>query len=131
MVHKTALTTAAIFGAIAVILGAFGAHALKAKLTPELLSTFETGVKYQFYHAFALIAVAILYAYFPNAWMSRAASFFIAGIICFSGSIYALVALKAGGSVGLKGIGIITPIGGLFFIIGWISMIISVYTQKQ
>lgn len=127
---KSALATAAIFGAIAVILGAFGAHALKEKLTPELLNTFETGVKYQMYHCFALLAVGIIFAAYPNAWIGRAGTFFTVGIILFSGSIYALVALKSNGSVGLKGLGIITPIGGLFLVLGWISLVLGLYTKK-
>ena len=130
-VHKQALAAAAIFGMLAVVLGAFGAHALKEKLTPELLNTYETGVKYQFYHCFALLAVGLLFAYQPSAWLNRSAWMFIIGILLFSGSIYALVALKHSGSVGLKGLGILTPIGGVFFILGWLFLLFSLYFKKN
>ena len=109
--HKGFLVTASIFGALSVVLGAFGAHALKKIVSPESVATFETGVRYQFYHTFALLAVAILYQSFPGKWMTGAGWLFIVGIILFSGSLYALTALKATNAVGLRGIGIITPFG--------------------
>lgn len=124
--YKQALVAASIFGMLAVILGAFGAHALKEKLSPELLGTFETAVKYQFYHAFALLAVGIMFAHMPSAWLQRASLMFIIGTVLFCGSIYALVALKHNGSVGLKGLGIITPIGGVFFVLGWLFSLLAV-----
>lgn len=128
--HKQAIVAAAIFGMLAVILGAFGAHALKEKLEPELLNTFETGVKYQMYHAIALLGVGLAFAHLPAAWVARASLMFIIGIILFSGSIYAIVAMKHSGSVGIKGFGIITPIGGVFLILGWLMLLIGAVSKK-
>lgn len=109
-----------------VILGAFGAHALKKVLDAAQLQTFETGVRYQMYHSFALIAAGLLGMYLPGKAVSQSTYLFIAGIICFSGSLYGLVLLQAQGSVGLRGLGIITPIGGLLFILGWIRLLMGV-----
>lgn len=128
--YKQAIIAAAIFGMLAVVLGAFGAHALKEKLSPELLVTFETGVKYQMYHAIALLGVGFAFAYIPGAWVARASLMFIIGIILFSGSIYALVAMKHSGAVGLKGFGIITPIGGVFLILGWLMLLIGAFNSN-
>ncbi|MDF2192541.1 DUF423 domain-containing protein [Paraflavitalea sp. CAU 1676] len=124
--HKGFLTTAALLGALSVTLGAFGAHGLKKIVPPETVGTFETGVRYQFYHVFALLVVAILFEKFPGDWMRWAGLLFIIGIVLFSGSLYVLTALKATNTVGLSGIGAITPIGGLFFIAGWIAMFVAI-----
>lgn len=129
--YKQAIVAATIFGMLAVILGAFGAHALKEKLEPELLNTFETGVKYQMYHAIVLLGVGLLFAHNPSAWMVSATWMFVIGIVLFSGSIYALVAMKHAGSVGLKGFGILTPIGGLFMILGWLFTLIGALSTVQ
>lgn len=129
--QTTALRAGTIFAALAVILGAFGAHALKQVLTPELLQTFETGVKYQFYHSFALLITGILYGSFTNKSTKLASTFFSIGIVLFSGSIYALVMLKSNGQVGLAGLGILTPIGGLFFILGWLMLLIGVGNKNK
>ena len=129
--HKPFLLIGGISGAMAVILGAFGAHSLKKLLTPEALSAFETGVRYQFYHTFALLFIALLYERFPNKWIARAGYFFITGIVLFSGSLYLLTTFNATHSVGLTGIGILTPIGGLFFIAGWIFMIIGATATRR
>lgn len=108
---------AGILGALAVILGAFGAHALKARLTAEQLQVFETGVRYHFYHVFALLLTAILYKDYPGKLLTWAGSLFIAGIVLFSGSLYLLSNLA-----GFKMLGVITPVGGLCFIIGWLLL---------
>ena len=128
--HKVFLQTAAILGALAVALGAFGAHKLKQIVGPETVTTFETGVRYQFYHVFALLAVAILFGSFPGKNLQYAGICFIIGIILFSGSLYALTALQATNTVGLRGIGAVTPIGGVFFIIGWIFLFLAVIKSK-
>jgi uncharacterized membrane protein YgdD (TMEM256/DUF423 family) len=120
--HKNYLITASLFGAMAVALGAFGAHGLKKIVPPDTVATFQTGVQYQMYHALALLAVAILFERFPNKWIKWAGAGFIIGIILFSGSLYLLTALKAADQVGMKGIGILTPIGGVFFIAGWLFL---------
>lgn len=115
--NKKFITTAAFLAALAVISGAFGAHALKEKLSPESLQIFETGVRYQFYHAFALLAVGILYKDFPGKLLQWAGTLFICGIILFSGSLYVLCGVQS-----MKWIGAITPFGGLCFIAGWILL---------
>lgn len=124
--HKGFLVTAALLGALAVTLGAFGAHGLKKVVPPETVATFETGVRYQFYHVFALIAVAMLFDRIPSEWLRYAGWCFIIGIILFSGSLYLLTTLKATNTVGLSGIGIVTPFGGLFFIAGWICLALGI-----
>ena len=123
--HKPFLITACTLAALAVILGAFGAHGLKQIVPPEAVSTFDTGVRYHFYHVFALIVTAMLYGQSRKGWIKFAGISFIAGIILFSGSLYLLTILKATETVGLSSIGIITPIGGLFFIAGWIALAIA------
>jgi uncharacterized membrane protein YgdD (TMEM256/DUF423 family) len=124
--HKGFLVAASVLGALSVALGAFGAHALKKIVPPETVATFETGVRYQFYHTFALFITAVLYATFPGKWIVSAGWLFILGIVLFSGSLYILTAIKATNTVGLKGIGIITPIGGLLFIAGWLCLLIGI-----
>jgi uncharacterized membrane protein YgdD (TMEM256/DUF423 family) len=94
------------------------------------LVTFETGVRYQFYHSFALLAAGIIYGFSQSSHVRLTTIFFNIGILFFSGSIYALVLLKMRGGVGLGGIGIITPIGGLFFILGWLMLILAVIKKK-
>jgi uncharacterized membrane protein YgdD (TMEM256/DUF423 family) len=124
--HKTFLVTGSLLAALAVILGAFGAHGLKKITTPETVATFQTGVQYQSYHAFALLIVAILYEKFTNNFIHYAGVLFILGIVLFSGSLYALTALKATDKMGLSGIGIITPFGGLCFIAGWLLLLAGI-----
>lgn len=124
--HKTFLVWATLLGGLAVILGAFGAHKLKELVPMETVSTFQTGVTYQFYHVFALLAVGILYAHVPSPQLVWAGRFFLIGILLFSGSLYVLTLLKATETVGLRGIGAITPLGGLFFIAGWVALLLGV-----
>jgi uncharacterized membrane protein YgdD (TMEM256/DUF423 family) len=123
--HKSYLITASLLAALAVILGAFGAHGLKQIVPPETVSTFETGVRYHFYHSFALIATGILFDKGRKSWMKFAGICFIVGIVLFSGSLYLLTVIKATDTVGLSKLGIITPFGGLFFIAGWIALAIA------
>ena len=124
--QKTYLVLATLLAGLGVVLGAFGAHGLKKIVGPETVSTYQTGVQYQMYHAFALFIAGILYERFQNNFISYAGVFFLIGIILFSGSLYLLASLKAMNRVGLSGIGIITPIGGIFFIIGWILLLIGI-----
>ncbi len=130
--YKQALIAAAILGGTAVIIGAFGAHALKSIFTPEQLTSFETGVKYQFYHAIVLGIVALLYNKLNKRTLNLCTWFFTSGITMFSGSIYLLNFLKAKDIIGLKGLGIITPIGGLVLIAGWATLLFGAinYTRK-
>jgi len=113
------LSAGAIAAFIAVALGAFGAHSLRSKLTPEMLNIFEVGVRYQIYHAFGLIAVAWAIARWPEANLNSAGWSFIAGIVIFSGSLYLL------STTGVRWLGAITPIGGLAFLAGWAILIWS------
>jgi len=123
--HKTFLITASILGAVAVALGAFGAHGLKEKVNEYTLGIFETAVKYQFYHVFALLAVGILFQTFNSTWMLWSGRMFITGTIFFSGSLYLLTFFLANGNENMKWLGAITPIGGLCFIAGWLCMAIA------
>lgn len=123
---KTFLVIAALLGALSVTLGAFAAHGLKKIVPAETVATFETGVRYQFYHTFALLFVGLFLERMQSQWLTWAGYAFIIGIILFSGSLYLLTALKATSTVGLKGIGIITPFGGLFFIAGWLLMLTAI-----
>ncbi len=111
---NTILRSAAVLGGLAVGLGAFGAHALKERLSAELLVVFETGVRYQMYHALALLAAGVLAA--TGRRTGPAAICFLAGIALFSGSLYALALL------GVKWLGAITPVGGVCFLLGWLLL---------
>jgi len=101
-------------GLIGVALGAFGAHALKEKIPPELLNAFEVGVRYQMYHALAIIAVAWASTRWPNSNVAVAGWLFLAGTVLFSGSLYAL------SFSGYRWIAMVTPVGGVLFIAGWL-----------
>jgi uncharacterized membrane protein YgdD (TMEM256/DUF423 family) len=109
-----------------VALGAFGAHALKGIVTLDAFTIFETAVRYQFYHVIALLAAGILYNYCPNKFIILAGKLFIAGMVLFSGSLYALVYIKNAENLGLYWVGAITPLGGLGFIAGWVCLAIGV-----
>ena len=128
--HKNFLITASLFGALAVALGAFGAHGLKKIVDPDTVAVFQTGVQYQMYHTLALLLSAIIFEKFPNKWIKYAGTFFIIGIILFSGSLYLVTALKATEHVGLNGVGIITPFGGLFFIAGWLFLFLGIIKKN-
>jgi uncharacterized membrane protein YgdD (TMEM256/DUF423 family) len=117
--HKAFIKTAALLGALSVMLGAFAAHSLKQILSADNLQIFETAVRYQFYHVFALLAVGILYKELPVKYMQWAGKLFIAGIILFSGSLYLLCYVKQH-AMPLNWLGAITPFGGAAFIAGWI-----------
>lgn len=114
------IITGALLGAIAVILGAFGAHALKNTLSPDSLRVFHTGVEYQFYHAFALILCGIVKERTPSRLLKWSGYLFITGILLFSGSLYCLSIVD-----GLQFVGIITPFGGMAFIAGWFLLAVS------
>ncbi len=101
---------------IAVALGAFGAHGLKGRLDAEMLATFETGARYQMYHAFALLAVAWAQTRWPGTPVNVAGWLFVAGMILFSGSLYLL------SLTGARWLGAVTPLGGLAFLAGWLCL---------
>ncbi|HCS28303.1 MAG TPA: DUF423 domain-containing protein [Spongiibacteraceae bacterium] len=118
------LAASAASGFLAVALGAFGAHALKSRLSPELLSVYETAVQYHFYHALALFGVALLMANalpsgLQQSLLKASAVLFLAGLVLFSGSLYAL-ALS-----GVKVLGAITPVGGLCFLAAWACLFVA------
>ena len=114
-----------LFALLAVAAGAFGAHALRARLTPDLLAVFETGARYQMYHAFALFVVAGASARWPARPVRVAGGLFVAGILVFSGSLY-LLALT-----GERWLGAITPLGGLCFLAGWAVLALFVWRSER
>lgn len=128
--HKGFIAAAALLGALAVALGAFGAHGLKKIVPEETVQIFQTGVQYQMYHALALLLTGILPEKNFSKFINYAGWFFICGIILFSGSLYFLTLFKATGTIGLNKIGLITPFGGLFFIAGWVCLFISVWRKN-
>ncbi len=116
------LVIGSLFGVLAVALGAFAAHGLQARLSADLLQTFETGARYQMYHALALLAAGLVIPRYPGAGLVTTAGWlFVAGIVIFSGSLY-LLALT-----GQRWLGAITPIGGLAFIAGWLCLALGVW----
>lgn len=124
--NRSFLSVAAILGALSVALGAFAAHKLKTLVGPETVAIFETGVRYQFYHVFALLFVAFLSEKIHNRWMIWAGNCFIMGIIFFCGSLYVLTALTIAENTHRTLAGIATPIGGVFFIAGWVFLYLGV-----
>jgi uncharacterized membrane protein YgdD (TMEM256/DUF423 family) len=117
------LLLGALNGFLSVAAGAFGAHALKARLGPDLLAVFETGARYHMYHALALLAVGLLAAVrpagVPAGLLNGAGWAFLVGILLFSGSLYALAL------TGVRGLGAITPLGGLGFLAGWVLLALA------
>jgi uncharacterized membrane protein YgdD (TMEM256/DUF423 family) len=111
--------TGALLAGLGVVLGAFGAHGLKARVGPEMLAVFETGVRYHLIHALGLIAVAFGLSRWPNAFVGAAAWLFVAGIVIFSGSLYVMTL------TGARWLGAITPLGGLSFILGWVLLAVG------
>ena len=128
--HKKFLLVGSILGALAVGIGAFGAHGLKQYVQEDTLNIFETGVRYQFYHVFALLAAGMLYEKFPVKWVRYAGNCFIAGIILFSGSLYTMVAARAA-NMDLDQVGVITPVGGLLLIAGWLFLFWSLRSTAK
>ena len=121
MSAKAVLILAGILGALSVGIGAFGAHGLEATLTANgRVETFETAVKYQFYHTLALLLLGILMLNFQQSYLTYAAYAFTGGIVVFSGSLYVLSLTN------MTWLGAITPIGGLGFILGWVFLILGV-----
>ena len=126
---KKILSTGAILGIIAIILGAFGAHALKKMLSIDQLSTFETGVRYQMYHALFLLFLGLM-TQIPQRTKKIIFLLVIIGVILFSGSIY-LLATNDLTSFNFKIIGFVTPIGGLLLILGWCGLLLNILNKKS
>jgi uncharacterized membrane protein YgdD (TMEM256/DUF423 family) len=116
---RTFLLAGAIAGLIAVAFGAFGAHGLRGRLTPDMLAVFETGVRYHMYHALALLLTAALAPRMPGKAIVAAGWLFVGGIVLFSGSLYVLAV------TGVTALGAITPIGGVAFLAGWAALAIA------
>jgi uncharacterized membrane protein YgdD (TMEM256/DUF423 family) len=118
------ITLGALSGFLAVAAGAFGAHALRDRLTAAMLDVFQTGVTYQMYHALALVGVGILLARFSidgSVWLTAAGWLFVGGSVLFSGSLYAL------SLSGTTWLGAITPVGGIAFLVGWLAVAIGIW----
>ncbi len=122
---KTFIALGAFFGFTGVALGAFGAHALKSVVAPEMLTVFETGVRYEMYHALGLIAIGLIFRFSDHRLLSFAGWSFTAGIVLFSGSLYAMT------FTGVKIFGAITPFGGIAFIFGWSCLFFSALKIKK
>ena len=118
MSARLTLVLGAAFMFVAVALGAFGAHALKARLTPDMTSVWQTAVQYHAWHALALFALGLLMLHFPErAGLGLAGWLFVAGIVLFSGSLYVLAL------TGVRGLGAVTPFGGVAFLAGWATLV--------
>ena len=129
--HKKFVATGALLGAIAVALGAFGAHGLKKIVSAETVQTFQTGVQYQMYHALALLLTGLLYEKCHPKFARIAGTLFIIGIILFSGSLYVLTGGRAAETSSLDKTGIITPFGGVAFIAGWLFLFLSAMKKTE
>lgn len=113
------LTIGALSAGLSVAAGAFGAHALRDKVEPRLLEVFETGARYQMYHALALLAVSYVLSRWPSSLGTAAGWLFVAGTALFSGSLYAMT------FTGIRALGAITPLGGVCFIAGWVCLALA------
>lgn len=128
--HKGFIKTAAFIGALSVALGAFGAHKLKEFVPEHALSIFETGVRYQFYHVFALLGVGILFEHGKTRLLQNSGVLFILGIILFSGSLYLMTWFQAAGISGMEWLGPLTPLGGACFIAAWVLLFVGISNKK-
>jgi len=126
---KNFLRLGFLFALLAVIFGAFGAHALKQVLSEYQLGIFDTGVRYQFYHALALIGAFLLQDHIPDRFCRWAGICFALGILLFSGSLYLLACSELIGLENKSIVGPMTPIGGLFFILGWGSLLLGSFRE--
>ena len=118
---KHFLVIGAIAMLAAVALGAFGAHALKSQIVPDLLAVYHTGVEYHFYHALGLLAVGLAAQRLPESkWLSASGWLMLAGIVIFSGSLYLLAV------TGVRALGAITPVGGVAFMLAWVLFAVAV-----
>ncbi len=123
---KQFLSISFILGALAVVFGAFGAHALRELVDEKAIQTWQTAVQYHFFHLLAIALTGLLLRHGVNVWYKRAGYLFIAGIIIFSGSLYSMIFLKATGATSVNWLGAITPIGGVCFIAGWLFLLVGV-----
>lgn len=124
--HRKLFRIAALLMALAVAFGAFGAHLLKRLLTPALLEGYQTAVHYQMIHAIGIFIVGFLFNYYQHKKILLSAQFFLVGILLFSGSIYTRVILSFADITSLGLFNLVTPLGGIFFIAGWIWLLFSI-----
>ncbi len=129
--HKGYLKAGSLFAALAVIFGAFAAHAIKSRVSADALAVFETGVRYQMYHSLALLFTAILYKEFPTKPVLWAGKLFITGIILFSSSLYLLTYFKAIENASMLWLGAVTPFGGVCLIVGWGFLLKGVLSKRE
>ena len=129
--HKKFIATGSVLAAIAVALGAFGVHGLKKIVSAETVQTFQTGVQYQMYHSLALLLTGLLYEKCHQKFAKIAGLLFLIGIILFGGSLYLLTVFNAAETVGMEKFGLITPFGGIAFIIGWLFLFLAVMRTKN
>ncbi len=129
---KKSLIIISLLGMLVVILGAFGAHGLSGKISPDSLAAYKTGVMYHFIHTIVALVVWLLYSSKPSKWLALSMTSFLVGVFLFSGSIY-LLSTNEVTHIGIKSIlGPLTPIGGIFFILGWLFlMIFSININKK
>jgi len=123
--QKLFLTIASLLGGLAVTFGAFGAHYLKRFYSPDELAVFETGVRYQMYHVFALFVSAWAIGYFQHSLFTYSAWAFFLGTVLFSGSLYILTISN------IRSVGMITPIGGLVLILGWVLLLLGFWNTTS
>lgn len=128
--QRTFFKIAAIIAMTSVILGAFGAHALKEHISEQSLASFQTATTYMTNHALALFIVGMMYRHYKKKSIIWSGFFFVMGIIMFSGSIYLSIVLKYLGYDKITLVNIITPVGGLMFILGWLMLFISIPTRE-
>ncbi len=131
MNNRTTFITASLFALTAVMLGAFAAHGLRAHLTPSQISTFETGVHYQFMHAFGLFIIGLLMQHNGAKFLRRAALIMTVGTILFSGSLYLLSCRTVFGIESWTWLGPVTPLGGLALMTAWLFVLIAVWRKQQ
>jgi uncharacterized membrane protein YgdD (TMEM256/DUF423 family) len=129
--HKSFFSLGALFGALAVVLGAFGAHGLKKMVSADAIAVFQTGVQYQMYHALALLITGMLHERLQNRLIKWAGYLFCVGILFFSGSLYVIGLMNAAQNTVPVLIGILTPVGGLVFIVGWVCLLTAVITKNR
>ena len=122
-ISKIFLLLGSINAMLAVLLGAFAAHGLRDRLSDQLLSSFQTGVQYHFYHALGLIAVGLIAMHISTNGIRLSGWLMFAGILLFSGSLYALAL------TGIRQLGMITPLGGICFSLGWAVLAVAVFKQ--
>lgn len=119
------IVLAAISGFLATCLGAFGVHALKTKISMEMLVVYQTGVSYQFYHSLALLLLGQLMVHYDNKYLILSGVMFVIGVLLFSGSLYLLAV------TGIKQLGIVTPFGGVAFLVGWLMLAFGVIQDQK